>query len=870
MFLKDFFLHAIALLVNWAQTTGRFDNRMRRPGISQTVVASDGTQHIHRTTGEPGMSDVGAPLVFNFYFDDPRYTTLSFDHTAAIPTAAGLVLRDRLGALEVFNGQRFVMQDFNLSAADAGAGGGGGGGGAGGAASVEMVTVGFATAQIDQLESAYAALRESVYASLTLQTRLWPYFDAIKLVTSSSGFSFDASGLIALLESKKSTDMRNAVLDLADLTRLSHGTLQGFGFESIHLLNAWIQALPAGSTLREELKDLDIWAAGDTVLSSNRNDIYLGDSLNNTYLAGAGDDVLNGGAGDDELRGEAGADVLLGEEGNDTLFAGADNDLITGGLGADLLYGEAGDDRLQGNEGDDKLWGAWGSDVLDGGVGNDYLSGGAGADTYHFGKGSGQDTLYNEDDDALGVSVDVIQLGAGIVQSDVSVKRDVDDLLISLAGSSDSLRVYNYFLNDAASGFAIESIRFADGASWGVDAVKSKVLTGTAAGEIVYGYASNDVISSGAGDDTVYAKAGDDTVLGSLGADLIYGEASNDTLQGNKGDDRLWGAWGNDVLDGGAGNDYLSGGAGADTYHFGKGSGQDSLYNEDTDAQGASIDTILLGAGITPSGVSARRESEALLIKINGSTDSLYIYNYFMNDASTAFAPEAIKFADGTIWNVATVKTKVLTGTAADDTLYGYASSDTINAAAGNDTLYAGAGNDKLQGGAGADTLYGDVGNDTLQGNDGEDKLYGHTGVDVLDGGVGADYLSGGTGADTYRFGRGSGADVIYENDAAANTTDVLSFGAGVTREQVWLSRHGDDLKLALIGTNDSVTVSGWYSGAQHQIERIQTSNGTLVAQQLNVLIDALAAFAPPAAGQTTLPADYQTVLNPVIAAGWK
>jgi hypothetical protein len=31
-----------------------------------------------------------------------------------------------------------------------------------------------------------------------------------------------------------------------------------------------------------------------------------------------------------------------------------------------------------------------------------------------------------------------------------------------------------------------------------------------------------------------------------------------------------------------------------------------------------------------------------------------------------------------------------------------------------------------------------------------------------------------------------------------------------------------------------------------------------------------MAAFAPPAAGQTSLPPNYQTALNPVIAANWR
>jgi len=35
-------------------------------------------------------------------------------------------------------------------------------------------------------------------------------------------------------------------------------------------------------------------------------------------------------------------------------------------------------------------------------------------------------------------------------------------------------------------------------------------------------------------------------------------------------------------------------------------------------------------------------------------------------------------------------------------------------------------------------------------------------------------------------------------------------------------------------------------------------------------LTDSRASFAPPAAGQTTLPPDYQTALAPVIAASWQ
>jgi Ca2+-binding RTX toxin-like protein len=134
-------------------------------------------------------------------------------------------------------------------------------------------------------------------------------------VINGSGLSFDNSALMTMLESKKTADLRNAVLDLADLTRLSHGTLQGLGFESTTLLRNWIQTLPVGSALRQELKTLNIWAAGDHPLRSGGTDVYLGDSLNNQYLAGDGDDVLDGGAGNDTILGDGGNDILVGDLG---------------------------------------------------------------------------------------------------------------------------------------------------------------------------------------------------------------------------------------------------------------------------------------------------------------------------------------------------------------------------------------------------------------------------------------------------------------------------------------------------------------------------------------------------------------------------
>lgn len=51
----------------------------------------------------------------------------------------------------------------------------------------------------------------------------------------------------------------------------------------------------------------------------------------------------------------------------------------------------------------------------------------------------------------------------------------------------------------------------------------------------------------------------------------------------------------------------------------------------------------------------------------------------------------------------------------------------------------------------------------------------------------------------------------------------------------------------------------------------LQLANGQqLLETQVQNLVQAMAVFAPPAAGQTTLPESYSTALAPVIAANWQ
>jgi Ca2+-binding RTX toxin-like protein len=177
-----------------------------------------------------------------------------------------------------------------------------------------------------------------------------------------------------------------------------------------------------------------------------------------------------------------------------------------------------------------------------------------------------------------------------------------------------------------------------------------------------------------------------------------------------------------------------------------------------------------------------------------------------------------------------------------------------------------------LDGGDGADTVSGDDGNDTVYGGADNDNLYGNAGDDTLDGGAGNDSLYGGAGNDTYILGRDYGSDTVIESDSTAGNTDVAQFLSGVSADQLWFMHSGNNLEVDIIGTADKLIIQDWYSGSNHHVEQFKTTDGamTLLDSQVENLVNAMASFAPPAAGQTTLPTDYQSSLAPVIAANWQ
>ena len=217
-------------------------------------------------------------------------------------------------------------------------------------------------------------------------------------------------------------------------------------------------------------------------------------------------------------------------------------------------------------------------------------------------------------------------------------------------------------------------------------------------------------------------------------------------------------------------------------------------------------------------------------------------------ETNSAFWINAVEFGDGTIWERAEYMQHPY-GPEGDDVL-------TINSPG---TLDGKGGNDVINGSAGHDTLYGGAGND---------KLYGNAGNDILDGGSGNDHLEGGAGDDTYIFRAGSGQDTInnYDNTIGDDVLKMADIGA----ETLWFERSGNNLVINLIGTEDKVTVNNWYTNNYFKIGLIEAGDSALVYNQVDQMVQAMAALGAPGAADGNWTDDQREALNPIIASYWQ
>jgi Ca2+-binding RTX toxin-like protein len=480
-----------------------------------------------------------------------------------------------------------------------------------------------------------------------------------------------------------------------------------------------------------------------------------------------GDDTLTGTLNDDTMLGLGGADLLFGFEGSDLLDGGSGDDLLVGGEDSDSLVGGSGDD------------------LVEGGAGSDQLTGNAGDDTYLFQRGFGEDSVADSDSSGGG-GFDRITFTDDIAPSEVTVSADGDtDLILSIAGSADSIRIVNALTDPAMT---IEEVVFTDGTVW------------TFAELVARAQGATD------GDDTLTGTLDDDTIRGLGGADLLFGFEGSDLLDGGSGDDLLVGGddsdsvvggEGDDLVEGGAGSDQLTGNAGNDTYLFQRGFGEDSVADSDSSG-GGGFDRITFTDDIAPSEVTVSADGDTdLVLTIAGSTDSIRIVNVLTDPSRTI---EEVVFTDGTVWTawmlLAMAAPPPFVGTEADDSYTGTNIGESIDGGAGNDTLY------------------------------------GRGGMDTIRGGLGDDILSGGFGTDYYYYTPGDGNDVIIENGAPGDFAwDRLFIAEGL---EVWdttvaLTDDGFSYILYFGAGEASITLYGAASGdPAYRVEMIHFRSSML------------------------------------------
>ena len=217
----------------------------------------------------------------------------------------------------------------------------------------------------------------------------------------------------------------------------------------------------------------------------------------------------------------------------------------------------------------------------------------------------------------------------------------------------------------------------------------------------------------------------------------------------------------------------------------------------------------------------------------------------------------AINGTGNTLNNVLTGNSaaNVLTGGLGNDT-YVVGAGDTVveNPSEGTDTVksaltYTLALNPNVENltltGAAAINGTGNTRNNVLTGNSAANVLTGDTGNDTLAGGLGNDVLNGGAGNDLYLVNRGDGQETIQDADATVGNADRLLYGTTINPVDLVLDRVVNDLRIALHGGTEQVTIQNWYtSPTTNQVETIQAGNGkTLLSTQVDVLIQAMAQF---------------------------
>lgn len=526
------------------------------------------------------------------------------------------------------------------------------------------------------------------------------------------------------------------------------------------------------------------------------------------------------------------------------------------------------------------------------GEGNQTASGGKGPDSYIIGRDFGQDVI-DDTEQTLGSDLSDTVRFAHLKSTDVTLTREQSDLIISVNGTTDQLRIVGEFATRYPSitgGFindthGVTELMFADGVVWDkVDMAR----------ESSHALTSNDI---------------------------IYGTGQID------------------FLDGGEGNDYLSGSNGGDVYVYGQGYGQDVIKDAaaefstpNTDAYDPYYSVLINGPDILnlkdlsiDDVEFSRSDEDDLLITVDGTTDTLLILDQFtayygVPTVGKIFMSqiEYFSFSNGYSLSASELMSKMLIDakTEGNDTIIGFSREDILDGGAGDDYLSGGdEGDTYIFGrGYGHDTIFEGIptsaltegtnidrlvfNDDVLPGDiiisrgasvddfkltisdtgdsivlkdqatqfvlgsnfyeieeisfsngttwttddlqekyfedaatSGNDTVIGFMRNDIINGLAGNDRLEGRGGSDTYVFDANFGQDVIYDYPEYVtwDGPDTVEFAGTWIPSDFTFSKVGNNLVLQSVSTSDKLTIEKFFTLSLYRIENFKFSNGVIL-----------------------------------------
>ena len=480
----------------------------------------------------------------------------------------------------------------------------------------------------------------------------------------------------------------------------------------------------------------------DIIKAKGGNDTIIGGSGNDKLYGGEGNDRIEGGDGDDIIQGDAGDDALYGLNGDDKIKAGEGNDFVNGGAGNDIIWGESGNNRIIG------------------GAGNDKVYAGTGVDTLEFASGSGKDVIYYANQDDILKFTDI---NAADISTVLKLVKSGNHLAIQRKGTSDEVKIMDYFTTDAAQ--RVDKIATKDGKTVSIKAQKINI---TGSGTIK-GTELSEAINGSSGVDTIIMGAGNDVTAPGKGDDIVYTGVGENKVIINKGD------------------------------------GNDKIFHE------GSKTTLKINAPSTKDTVTFTKKNNDLILtytheKLASETaavkETINFRNYFNTDGTPV--SEEIYLQTNSVQKISDMIKKqglIINSTTANG--------ETIIGSALNDVITGSASNDIIKGKIGDDTIKGGAGNDTIEGNEGNDKIYGNTGNDVI---------NAGTGNNTLYFASGDGDDKIISGGG----TDTLVFTSETNINNIKAKVSGNNLLITYTG--GTVTLKDFMNIA-HSVKYIQVGN---------------------------------------------